>query len=123
MGLASPRPFGKWYKQNFNDLPIYHVSLAGVMAVSRELIKQHDKEYYERFLKQLEEHENPEVGHYIERSWIALFDPVPPESMYVDGGYNIGGWRKLMRLGTSLGTRTRKHRRASARNSRLKRRR
>ena len=121
MGLASPRPFGKWYKQNFNDLPIYHVSLAGVMAVSRELIKQHDKEYYERFLKQLEEHENPEVGHYIERSWIALFDPVPPESMYVDGGYNIGGWRKLMRLGTSLGTRTRKHRRA--RNSRLKRRR
>lgn len=116
MGLASPRPFGKWYEANFKDLPVYYVSLAGVMTLSRELIKQHDKAYYERFLKQLEEHENPEVGHYIERSWIALFNPVPAESMYIDGGF-IGGWRKLMRLGT----RKRKHRRA--RNSRLKRRR
>ena len=124
MGLANPRPFGKWYKENFNDLPIYHVSLAGVMTVSRELIKQHDKAYYERFLKQLELHENPEVGHYIERSWIALFHPVPAESMHVDRGF-MGGWRRLMRKGTRKGTRsltrlrTHKHRRP--RNSRLKR--
>ena len=97
MGLSHPRPFGKWYRMYFNDLPIYHVSMAGVMAVSRDIIKQHDKAYYQRFLEQLETHENPEVGHYIERSWIALFHPVPEECLYIDYGLIFGGSHKTRR--------------------------
>jgi hypothetical protein len=70
------RPFGKWYEHHFGNREINFVSYWGVFAVSRKQIQQHPKEYYENFIKELETSSNPEVGHYIERSWCAIFYPL-----------------------------------------------
>ena len=35
-----------------------------------------------RFLKQLEDHPNPEVGHYLERATVALFSPIEDKYLY-----------------------------------------
>ena len=45
-------------------------------------IQQHPVEYYKRLRAMLENHSNPEVGHYIERAWGAIFWPYPSECMY-----------------------------------------
>lgn len=97
MEPAKPRPFGAWYEKNFHGINAYHVSYAAVMAVSRELIHKHPVEYYQTFLKQLDDGPNPEVGHYIERAWIALFNPVPESCMYIGGGFTQHGGRKRKR--------------------------
>lgn len=91
---ASPRPFGKWYNKFFPDVRVYYVSYAAVMAISRVHIHQHPKSYYEAFLKQLEGSSNPEVGHYFERAWIAVFHPIPESCMYVGGGFTQHAGRR-----------------------------
>ena len=69
------KPFGKWYSNYFNDIKLDSISYLGVLAVKKEDILQHSKEYYEVFLNQLSTHSNPEVGHYIERTWSKIFYP------------------------------------------------
>ena len=44
--------------------------------VSRNDIRQHPKKYYQNFLDELSKSPNPEVGHYVERSWCAIFYPL-----------------------------------------------
>jgi hypothetical protein len=80
------RPFGKWYQKYFSDIHTNYISFKAVMAVSKKDIHQHPKSYYEMFLKQLEEHLNPEVAHYIERSWMAMFHPISDSSIFVSKG-------------------------------------
>lgn len=72
---ADIRPFDKWYLHHFPDISIYNIVFTGVFAVSKEHIHHRPIEFYKELLKQLEGHSNPEVGHYIERSWIAIFYP------------------------------------------------
>jgi hypothetical protein len=74
--LANIRPFGKWYDSHFKDIIIQYVSYSGIFAVSREHIRQHPKSYYEDLIKELNTSSNPEVGHYFERSWNAVFHPL-----------------------------------------------
>jgi hypothetical protein len=69
---APIRPFGKWYEANF-DKDVYYMGHAGIFAISNTHILQYKKEYYENLLKQLEVSSNPEVGHYFERAWVAVF--------------------------------------------------
>jgi len=92
MKPASPRPFGKWFEKHFPKLNIYYISHTGIMAISRIHIHQHPKSYYERFLKELEGHPNPEVGHYFERAWLAIFHPIPESCIYEGGGYTYYIW-------------------------------
>jgi hypothetical protein len=66
------RPFGKWYEANF-DKNVNYSGYGGIFAVSDSHIKQYSKEYYEKLIKQLEVSSNPEVGHYFERAWVAVF--------------------------------------------------
>lgn len=66
------RPFGKWYEANF-DKNVNYSGYGGIFAVSDNHIKQYDKQYYEKLIKQLEVSSNPEVGHYFERAWVAVF--------------------------------------------------
>ena len=82
MKPASPRPFGKWFEKHFPGVIVYKVVYSGVFSVSRKHIHQHPKSYYQTFLTELEGHANPEVGHYIERSWIAIFHPIPDNCLY-----------------------------------------
>ena len=80
---ASPRPYGKWFENNYGDLNINFVTYRGIFAVSKEHVLQHDVSWYQNLLKQLEVSSNPEVGHYIERSWVATFHPIPKECYYI----------------------------------------
>ncbi len=80
--LSRHRPFGIFYYAAFPDLPpVQEVAYQGVFAVSRRHVRQHGIERYQRLLAYLDTHSNPEAGHYMERSWLAAFHPVPRECM------------------------------------------
>lgn len=72
---ADIRPFDKWYLHHFSDINITQIVYSGIFAVSKKHIHNRPIEFYKNLLKQLEGHSNPEVGHYIERSWIAIYYP------------------------------------------------
>jgi hypothetical protein len=70
------RPYGKWYESNFGDSVVNNVTYLGIYSVSKHDILQHPLEYYKNLMIQLETSSNPEVGHYMERSWAAVFHPM-----------------------------------------------
>ena len=73
---AKIRPYGKWYEDRFGEKSIEYVSYSGIFSVDKRDILQHPKSYYETLIKELENSSNPEVGHYFERSWAAVFYPM-----------------------------------------------
>jgi hypothetical protein len=77
LDLASIRPYGAWFENKFGDTHIQHVSYQGIFSVDIRNIRQHPKSYYEDLIKELETSSNPEVGHYFERSWAAVFKATP----------------------------------------------
>jgi hypothetical protein len=69
------RPYGKWYETFFGNIPdSYYFTLGEVIGVDKEHILSRPKEEYEIFEEQLNQHSNPEVGHYFERSWGTIFN-------------------------------------------------
>lgn len=96
MKPASIRPFGKWYEARFPGLDMFKVVYAGIFALSRKQILQKPKSYYQNLIKELEGHPNPEVGHYFERSWMAIFHPIPDSCIYesVAHSFHFGGRRR-----------------------------
>lgn len=84
---APVRPFGAWFDANFPGLrktPVRVVCFYGIFAVHRDHILQHPRRVYEALLSQLQGSSNPEVGHYMERSWGALFYPYPDACVHTD---------------------------------------
>ena len=79
---ANIRPFGKWYDEHFPNLDIHAVTFSGVFSVSKEHIHHRDTDYYINLIGDFPFHPNPEVGHYFERAWIAIFDPIPEECLF-----------------------------------------
>lgn len=70
------RPFGKWFEYVFGaDKVTRCVNWFGILAVSKTDILHRPHEFYYQLLSMLDNHNNPEVGHYIERSWYAIFNP------------------------------------------------
>jgi len=74
--LSHIRPYGKWYASKFNNIIINHVSYYGIFSIAKQDIIYHTKFYYENLIKELNNSSNPEVGHYFERSWEAVFYPM-----------------------------------------------
>ena len=74
--LSDIRPYGNWFKYHFGDIVVNHYSFYGIFAIHKKHILQHPKSYYEVLIKELEVSSNPEVGHYYERSWAAIFHPI-----------------------------------------------
>jgi hypothetical protein len=74
--ISPIKPFGKWFEDNFKNVNLEYVSYNGILSVSKEDIIQHPKSHYEKLIKYLENSSNPEVGHYMERSWYAVFYPM-----------------------------------------------
>jgi hypothetical protein len=72
---ANTRPFGKWFLENFGDIEVTFYQHHGLLSVDKRDIMQYDKDRYVKLMDQLEVSSNPEVGHYIERSWAAIFHP------------------------------------------------
>lgn len=71
---ANIRPFGKWYQNKFGNLKTTYVSYAGILGIHKKDILKRPKSFYEKLLEEVNVSSNPEVGHYIERSWQAIFD-------------------------------------------------
>jgi len=80
--LSELRPFYKWYDNNFENVDNHVVCWFGIFAVSKKHIIQHPIEKYKNLLHYLDDHHNPEVGHYMERSWGTLFYPYEKECVF-----------------------------------------
>jgi hypothetical protein len=76
LDLCKIRPYGKWFDNKFPDVDIEYIPYSGIIAISKEHILQHPRSYYERLMDELSYSSNPEVGHYFERSWVAVFHPL-----------------------------------------------
>ena len=76
LDLSLIRPFGKWYKYNFDNIIVNFVCYWGIFSLDKRDIIQHPINRYINLINQLNSSSNPEVGHYIERSWAAIFHPM-----------------------------------------------
>ena len=74
MELSKIRPFGKWCESYFDKHALTHYSHGGILSVSKKDVLQKPKSYYKELLEELSHSSNPEVGHYVERSWQAIFN-------------------------------------------------
>ncbi len=80
---AAYRPFGLWFNHYFPSCSdkVHIACYNGLFAVATEHIMNHDIPYYQELLSDLDVHSNPEAGHFLERSWIAVFSPIPVSIM------------------------------------------
>jgi hypothetical protein len=69
------RPYGKWFNYHFGGIKVKNWCIHGVFSIHKIDILKHKIERYKKLLAEVETHSNPEVGHYIERSWGAIFYP------------------------------------------------
>jgi hypothetical protein len=77
------RPYGKWYDENFDkDIRVTVFTFYGIIAIAKEHIIQHPKARYQKLIKYVNSHSNPEAGHYMERSWGVMFYPYPESCVY-----------------------------------------
>jgi len=68
--------FGEWMDE-FVEKGVYppkRVHACGCFGVSSKLIKTRSVEYYKRILDDVAVDNNPESGHYLERSWHYIFN-------------------------------------------------
>jgi hypothetical protein len=78
--ISPIRPYGKWFEQNIGTevkIKSTVICFYGIFIVDKEHIRQRPKEFYENLIKYVDDDVNPEVGHYLERSWPAIFLPYP----------------------------------------------
>ena len=75
-------PFGKWYDEVFPNITLKYITYVGIFSVSKKHIHNRSKKSYEEIIKYVNKDKNEECAHYIERSWIYIFDPLPKEYIY-----------------------------------------
>lgn len=73
---ARLRPFGKWFNYMFGNINVQWYCLYGILSMHKMDILKYDINRYKILLNAVSVHSNPEVGHYIERSWAAIFYPL-----------------------------------------------
>jgi hypothetical protein len=117
---ARIRPFKQWYEKTFPGIDVDFVTFGGVFAVSKPHIHNRKKESYMRLMRQFPKHSNPELGHYFERAWLAVFHPVPEKCLYPESEHfpsGGGGVRKRgkTRRAPTRKRQTRRRRRSSSR--------
>jgi hypothetical protein len=71
--LCNIRPFGKWYEKYFGDLVINDVNYRAMFSATRSDILKRDLNFYKLLIEDVKT-PNPECGHFIERSWVAIFN-------------------------------------------------
>lgn len=80
---SSIRPFGAWYDNIFGDLKIQYICYLGILSVSKLTIYNRKVDFYKNLISYINTHNNPEAGHYIERSWIAIFHPIDESRLFL----------------------------------------
>ena len=74
--LSKMRPFGKWYEYHFPEIKLEYVTYGGIFSISKKDVHNNSTFFYKNLLDELSSSANPEVGHYIERSWYSIFYPI-----------------------------------------------
>ena len=83
MKISDIRPYGNWFKNTFNNNEKnICITWNSIIGISKKNILQKPKSFYERLIKQIDDHQNPEIVHYFERSWYAVFYPYD-ENIYI----------------------------------------
>jgi hypothetical protein len=80
--VCPERPFGVWYQKNFENISISAACYTAIFGVSKEDIHHRSLDSYKHLIKYVDHHSNPEVGHYFERSWLAVFHPVSQDCIF-----------------------------------------
>jgi Protein of unknown function (DUF3431) len=72
---ATIRPFGEWFSRMIDPTraPPRMFCHAAMLSVSRDAIRSRPRAFYQKLLEELGTHSNPESGHFLERSWGAIF--------------------------------------------------
>jgi hypothetical protein len=73
------RPFGNWYNELFGNILTTRAAYNHIIAIKREHILRKPIEYYKRLIKFFHPQDldrQPEVVHYFERAWQAIFFPL-----------------------------------------------
>ena len=70
------RPYGEWYRYFFRDIEVKCYTYNGIFSIDKRDVIQHLKIKYIMLLNSVSNSFNPEAGHYIERSWCAIFYPM-----------------------------------------------
>lgn len=76
MLICRLRPYGKWYRYFFRDVEAKWYTYNGIFSIDKRDVIQHLKIKYIMLLNTLSNSSNPKAGHYIERSWGAIFHPM-----------------------------------------------
>jgi hypothetical protein len=74
--LSKIRPYGLWYNYFFGKTPAQWSTWWGIFSIDKRDIIQHPITRYQILIETVNKHSNPEAGHYIERSWGAIFFPL-----------------------------------------------
>ena len=72
---AKLRPYGKWYKFHFGNKHVKYFTINSIFSLDKRDILKFPASRYSYFCNILSSHSHPEVCHYMERSWGALFGP------------------------------------------------
>jgi hypothetical protein len=71
----SPYTFREWFTIFIKPIQLpLQIIFCACFAVRKEAILSRPKTFYEMLLKQLSTDINPEIGYYIERAWIYIFN-------------------------------------------------
>ena len=70
------RPYGNWYNYFFGNTQTHWVTFWGIFSIDKRDIIQHPISRYQALINTVNKNSNPEAGHYIERSWGAIFYPL-----------------------------------------------
>lgn len=97
------RPMGKWYETVFGNVEVAGVCWCAIFSASRDRILQKDIAFYQKLIRFVEGQPNPETAHYFERSWVAVFHPVPKEEIYTGFEYFVPQPEIAARIRTEMG--------------------
>lgn len=81
--ISHIRPFGYWYLYYFGNKKVNFFCYWGIFSIDKRDIIQHPIQRYICLLNQLKISSNPEIGHYTERSWCAIFHPVKYTKLFI----------------------------------------
>ena len=76
LAKASIRPFGSWFDAFFPGIRLSVIQCGGIFSIAKSDILQRSIEFYQRLLSEFKTDSNPEAGHYMERSYAAVFSPM-----------------------------------------------
>ena len=70
------RPYYVWYNYFFGKIRARWSTWWGIFSIDKRDIIKHPITRYQELILTVNDHYNPEAGHYIERSWGAIFFPL-----------------------------------------------